>query len=108
MIRGCLAKRQRPLPFMRMLPENAGVLRILVEADRPLTAFEIGRADGRYRMDDRRAVASLGRYLVHHLLTYGVVARTQRAPERYDITERGRIALAIYRAKESRRDHRND
>lgn len=86
-----------------MRAEHARTLEILLGAERPMTMFELGRADGRYRRANDAMVADLGRYLAQPLVETGAVAREGRSPARFDITERGRIALAIWKAKEARR-----
>lgn len=95
------------LPSMGHQPmraEHARTLEILLGAERPMTMFELGRADGRWPRASTAAIADLGRYLAQTLVETGAVAREGRAPVRFDITERGRIALAIWKAKENRHD----
>lgn len=91
-----------PLPALYLHPHQAKTLQILLDADRAMLPFEIGKADGRYRDGNVRTWSELGRHLVYHLVRYRAVARAGRAPLRFEITERGRIALALFRFKESR------
>lgn len=91
------------LPAMRLHRDQAKTLQILLDADRAMLPFEIGKIDGRYANGNIRTWSELGRHLVYHLVRYRAVDRAGRAPLRFEITERGRIALAIWRFKEDRR-----
>lgn len=86
----------------RMSTNDAKALQILLNAEHPLTPLEIGVADGRCTTGREWTLKELGLSLIRGLVKAKVIGRVGREPVRYDITERGRIALAIYRAKESR------
>lgn len=89
---------------MRLMGTNdARALQIFLDAGEPLTPLEIGIADGRCTTGREWSIREIGHYLIRGLVKAKIVRRVGREPVRYDITERGRIALALFRAKENRR-----
>jgi hypothetical protein len=82
---------------------DTAVLAALLEADRPLNAAALGEASGIYPNGRPQTWAELGRLLAHQLGEVRLVAKAGRNPLRYEITERGRIALALHRAIEARK-----
>lgn len=83
-------------------PREAAVLARLA-ADGAMTAMEIGHDSGLYPHGKPATWAELGRLLVHPLLRAGAVTKAGRKPLRFDITERGRIAIALFRAIANRK-----
>lgn len=76
--------------------DEALTLAILLEAGEPLSAMDIGYATGKYRNGSPSTWADLGRHLVTRLTTAGAVTKHGRKPMRFDITDRGRLALALF------------
>lgn len=84
-------------------PREATVLALLLAADREMTAIEIGRDSGLYRNGTPQTWAELGSSLIRPLLIAGAAAKCGRKPLRFEITERGRIAIALFRAIANRK-----
>ncbi|UFX42010.1 hypothetical protein HAP47_0022220 [Bradyrhizobium sp. 41S5] len=82
-------------------PREAAVLARLA-ADGAMTALEIGQASGLYPNGRPATWAEFGRLLVQPLLRAGAVTKAGRKPL-LDITERGRIAIALFRAIANRK-----
>lgn len=83
-------------------PREAAVLALLA-ADGSLTALEIGHYSGLYPHGRPATWAELGRLLVQPLLRAGAVTKAGRKPLRFEITERGRIAIALFRTIANRK-----
>jgi hypothetical protein len=86
-----------------MTDRTAGTLIRLMFVDQPCTALEIGRASGLYPNGNPQTWAQLGQSLIYPLMRLGVAAKAGRSPMRYEITERGRIAVALFRAIANRK-----
>lgn len=93
---------------MKYMPaRDAGVLIRLMFVDQPCTALEIGRDSGLYPNGNPQTWAQLGQSLIHPLVRFGAAAKAGRSPMKYEITERGRIAVALFRATANRKAMRN-
>ncbi|WP_157113121.1 hypothetical protein [Bradyrhizobium embrapense] len=68
-----------------------------------MTAMEIGHDSGLYPNGRPATWAELGRLLVQPLLRAGAVTKAGRKPLRFEITERGRIAIALFKAIANRK-----
>nr|WP_165128259.1 hypothetical protein [Bradyrhizobium sp. 6(2017)]QIG97940.1 hypothetical protein G6P99_40785 [Bradyrhizobium sp. 6(2017)] len=68
-----------------------------------MTALEIGRDSGLYPNGNSRTSAELGSSLIRPLLIAGAVAQCGRKRLRFEITERGRIAIALFKAIANRK-----
>ncbi|WP_143046603.1 hypothetical protein [Bradyrhizobium erythrophlei] len=68
-----------------------------------MTALEIGRDSGLYQNGTPRTWAELGSSLIRPLLIAGAAAKCGRKPLRFEITERGRIAIALFKAIANRK-----
>lgn len=86
-------------------PRSAAVLAHMVAADGPVTATDIGRNSGLYPNGHPQTWAELGRSLVRPLLEHRLAFKAGRKPMRFDITERGRIAIALFRVIATRKLH---
>jgi hypothetical protein len=85
-------------------PAAAGVLvRLMEESGHQSSAMEIGRDSLIYPGGNAATWADLGKSLINPLVRFGVAAKCGRSPLRFEITERGRIAVALFRAKANRR-----
>ncbi|OKO87572.1 hypothetical protein AC629_13610 [Bradyrhizobium sp. NAS80.1] len=78
-------------------PRSAAVLARMVAADRPVSAMEIGRDSGLYPNGTSQTWAELGLSLAGPLLEHRLAFKAGRRPIQFDITERGRIAIALFR-----------
>lgn len=78
-------------------PQSAAVLAHMVSADGPVTAMEIGRQSGLRPRGTRQTWAELGRWLVRPLLDHRLAFKAGCRPIQFEITERGRIAIALFR-----------
>ncbi|MCW2194973.1 hypothetical protein DXU07_45305 [Bradyrhizobium elkanii] len=90
-------------PAQTLRPREATVLTLLLAADREMTALEIGRDSGFYQNGTPQTWAELGSSLIRPLLIAGAAAKCGRKPLRFEITERGRIALALFKAIANRK-----
>jgi hypothetical protein len=90
---------------MLMTSDHALTLAILLRADKPVTALHIGRASKKYKHGNEVTWRELGKSLVGELTRVKAVHKHGRQPMRYEISERGRIALALWRAKQQRQRH---
>ncbi|KGT79309.1 hypothetical protein ABIF65_003839 [Bradyrhizobium japonicum] len=84
-------------------PRSAAVLAHMVAYDRPVTAAEIGRDSGLHPRGTPQTWAELGRSLARPLLEHRLALRAGRAPIHFIITERGRIAIALFRVITTRK-----
>ncbi|PDT77134.1 hypothetical protein [Bradyrhizobium sp. C9] len=84
-------------------PREATILALLLAADREMTALEIGRDSGLCRNGNTRTWAELGSSLIRPLLIAGAAAKCGRKPLCFEITERGRIAIALFRVIANRK-----
>lgn len=84
-------------------PRSAAVLAHMVAADGPVTAAEIGRDSGLYPRGTPESWAELGRSLVRPLLQHGLAFKAGRRPIQFVITERGRIAIALFKVIANRK-----
>ncbi|MCK1577734.1 hypothetical protein [Bradyrhizobium sp. 174] len=84
-------------------PQSAAVLAHMVAADGPVTAMEIGRQSGLRPRGTRQTWAELGRWLARPLLEHRLALKSGRLPIRFEITERGRIAIALFRVITTRK-----
>ena len=88
---------------MFMDARQTGVLIRLMDADSPMTCADIGRESGLYPNGNVQTWADLGRSLIYPLTRLGVAAKCGRAPLRYEVTEKGRIAIALFRVIANRK-----
>jgi hypothetical protein len=87
-----------------MHARDAGILIRLMAADAPATSLEIGRDSGLYPNGNVQTWAQLGQSLIYPLVRLGAAAKAGRKPLKYEITEKGRIAVALFRAIANRKD----
>lgn len=84
-------------------PTPAAVLARLAAADSPTTSVAIGRDSGIRSKGNDQTWADLGKSLIRPLCRTGCAAICGRKPLRYEITEKGRIAAALFRAIANRK-----
>ena len=87
-----------------MNPRDAGVLVRLMANDQPSTPLEIGRDSGMYPNGNSVTWAQLGLTLISSLVRSGAATKCGRNPLKFQITEKGRIAVALFRAIANRKD----
>lgn len=90
-----------------MTARDAGVLIRLIANEQPSTAMEIGRDTALAPNGTPAAWAQIGLTLIYSLVRLGVAAKAGRNPMRFEITERGRIAVALFRAAANRKAARS-
>ncbi len=89
-----------------MTSRNAAVLIRLIAADSPMTALEIGRDSGLYSKGNDQTWKDLGQSLIYPLVRLRAAAKCGRKPMSYEVTEKGRIAVALFRVISNRKERR--